>query len=157
MYIFTFKPILCYNYASIYWREAPIEVARRINMPVDLNKLLDDIMNGREEIVYYYLIGMWLITTSYNRNGYVIDMMVCKGKNWQEAVEEAREFKRSVLDIEEDEYIPLSIGKTVLEATKNTDYFKKLLWVEEVMPDDEKIKNSFNLVVEREKEDARNQ
>lgn len=122
-------------------------------MPVDLNKLLDDIMNGREEIVYYYLVGMWIVTTSYNRNGYVIDMMVCKGKTWQEAVEEAREFKRKVMDVEEDEYIPLTIGKTVLEATKNTDYFKKLLWVEEVMPDDEKIKNSFNLVVERENHD----
>lgn len=126
-------------------------------MPVDLNKLLDDIMNGREEIIYYYLIGMWIITNSYNKNGYVIDMMVCKGKNHNEAIEEAKEFKHKVMNIEAEEYIPLAIGKTVLEATKNTDYFSQLLWKEEVMPDDEKIKNSFNLVVEREKEDARNQ
>ena len=119
---------------------------------VDLDKLLDDLNKGKKEVVYYYLIGMWLITNDYNKNGYIIDMMVCKGDSYKEAIEEAREFKEKVMKIESAEYIPLTIGETVLEATKNASYFKDLLWVEEVMPDDEKIKNSFDFVVKKEKE-----
>ena len=119
---------------------------------VDLDKLLDDFNKGKKEVVYYYLIGMWLITSDYNKNGYIIDMMVCKGDSYKEAIEEAREFKEKVMKIESAEYIPLTIGETVLEATKNASYFKDLLWVEEVMPDDEKIKNSFDFVVKKEKE-----
>ena len=119
---------------------------------VDLNQLLDDFNNGKEEVIFYYLIGMWLITDSYNKNGYVIDMRVCKGKSYKEAIEEAKEFKEKVMKIESAEYIPLTIGETVLEATKNASYFKDLLWVEEVMPDDIKIKNSQDFVVRKEKE-----
>ena len=119
---------------------------------VDLNKLLDDFNKGKKEVVYYYLIGMWLITNDYNKNGYIIDMMVCKGDSYKEAIEEAREFENKIKNIEAEEYIPLTIGISTLEATKNASYFKDLLWVEEVMPDDEKIKNSFDFVVKKEKE-----
>ena len=119
---------------------------------VDLNQLLNDFNTGKEEVIFYYLIGMWIITDSYNKNGYIIDMMVCKGKSYKEAIEEAKEFKEKVMKIESAEYIPLTIGKTVLEATKNASYFKDLLWVEEVMPDDIKIKNSQDFVAKREKE-----
>ena len=121
-----------------------------------LDKLLDDFNNGREPIIKYYVIGMWLITNDYNKDGYIIDFMVCKGQNWLEAVEEARKFKNSIMNIKFEKYLPLTIGKTVLEATKNTDYFGQLLWKEEVMPDDERIQNSFDLVVEEDNKDDKN-
>lgn len=119
---------------------------------VDLNRLLDDFNNGREEVNYYYIIGMWLVTNSYNKNGYIIDIIVCKGENHLEAIDEAKEYQHKIRKIEDEKYVPLTIGKTVLEATKNSSYFNNLLWNEEVMPDDEKVKNAFDLVLKKEKE-----
>lgn len=117
---------------------------------IDLNKLLDDFNKGKKEIIYYYLIGMWLITNDYNKTGYTIDMMVCKGLSYQEALEEAITYENAIKKIDEQEYIPLTIGESVLEATKNSDYFSHLLWKEEVLPNDERIQKAFDEVINKE-------
>ena len=126
-------------------------------MKVDLNKLLEDFSNGKEEVYYYYLIGMWLITDDYNSKGYSIDLIVSKGRDMEEAIEEIKKYENKIKRISGEEYIPLTIGKTVFEATKNASYFRDLLWDKEILPNDEIIKNSFDLVCRKEKEwNARN-
>ena len=116
-----------------------------------LDKLFDNYNKGRKFDYYFYLIGMWLVTNDYNDKGYIMDIMVCKGQNYQEAIKEAEEFEKKTKKIIASEYISLNVGLTVLEATKNAPYFYNLLDKEEVMPDDERIKNQFDFVRRKEK------
>ena len=106
---------------------------------MDLDKLFEDVYNNVTHDPKYYVIGMWLITEDYNKDGYIIDIMVCKGFNWQEAVEEAKDYENKIKKITDEKYLPLSVGKTVLEATKNSNKFYDLLAKKELLPDDEEI------------------
>lgn len=118
---------------------------------IDLDKLLDDFNKGKKDIIYYYLVGMWLVTEDYTRKGYVIDMMVCKGLSYKDAIEEALMYEGEIKNLEAYEFVPLTIGESVLEATINASYFNNLLSVEEVYPDDKRIQKSFKEMVEKEK------
>lgn len=104
-----------------------------------LDKLLDEFNKGTEPIIKYYAIGMWLITNDYNNDGYIVDIIICKGKLWEEAVKEAKEYENKIKNITEEKYIPLSVGKSVLEATKDISRLYDLLVGKEVFPDNEEI------------------
>lgn len=118
---------------------------------MNLDKLFEDIYNNVKHVDKYYVIGMWLITNDYNKDGYIIDIMVCKGKNWQEAVNEAKTYENKIKNISEDTYLPLSVGLSVLEATKNSNKFYDLLARKEVLPNDEEI---LKLVEETKQKDV---
>ena len=119
---------------------------------MNLDKLLDDFNNDRQPLIKYYIIGEWIVTDSYNKKGFIIDILVCKGSNYLEAIQEAKEFNHATKKIEAEEYLPLSVGKTVFEATKNSKIPYGLLHRKEVFPDNEEIQKMVEETIKLDKE-----
>ena len=101
----------------------------------------------------YYLIGIWIVSKDYTPKGFLIDIIVSKGYGYEDAVENIRKYENSIRMIETEIYLPLTVGNTVFEATKNFKNFYDLIHTNEVMPDNEIIQEAYNkvLVMEGEK------
>lgn len=106
---------------------------------MNLDDLFNKIYDEAQIKTKYYVIGMWIITDDYNNKGYIIDIIVCKGKSEEEALNEAKEYENSIKDIKDESYMILDVGETVLEATKDVkDIFIKISR-EEMFPDNDYI------------------
>ena len=104
----------------------------------------------------YYVIGMWLVTESYNKNGYIIDVIICKGKNLQEALKEASDYENEIKNIEFEKYLPLSVGETVFEATKDIKDIYNMIHKDEMLPNNSYVEELVEKAKKKEAEiDAR--
>ena len=116
---------------------------------MNLDKMLANFaQNGEPK---YYVIGIWLVTKSYTPKGFLIDMIVSKGYGYEEAVDNIKKYEHSFRKkIETEMYLPLTVGKTVFEATKNSKEIYDLLTRGNAMPDNERIQELYKKVMEQE-------
>lgn len=98
----------------------------------------------------YYLIGVWLVTKDYTPKGFLIDIIVSKGYGYEDAIENIKEYERSFRKMDTEIYLPLTVGETVFEATKNSKEFYDLIHRKNAMPDNEFIQNAYKKVLEKE-------
>lgn len=124
---------------------------------MNLDDLFNKIYDEAQKKVKYYVIGMWIITDDYNNKGYIVDIMVCKGKAREEALKEAKDYENTIKKITDEWYLILDVGETVLEATKDVkDIFLKIS-KEEIFPDSEFVATLVKNAEKKEREiDARN-
>lgn len=124
---------------------------------MNLDDLFNKIYDEAQIKVKYYVVGMWIITEDYNNKGYIVDIMVCKGKAKEEALKEAKDYENAIKKITDEWYLILDVGETVLEATKDIkDIFLKIS-KEEIFPDNEFVATLVKNAEKKEREiDARN-
>ena len=112
----------------------------------NLNYLLKCISEGKEPLIKYYIIGMWIITNDYTDNGFLIDFIVCKGVNVEEAIEEAKKYENTIRKIKPKEqvYLPLTVAKSIQKATINANEIYDLLIRKKVLFDENRIQELYN-------------
>lgn len=117
---------------------------------------LEDYYNMKTIKDKYYAIGMWMVTDSYNSKGYIIDIMICKGKNHEDAIKEASEYENEIKNIEFEKYLPLTVGESVFEATKDIKDIYIMIHKNEMLPNNTYIDELVENVKKKEAEiDAR--
>lgn len=114
----------------------------------DLNIMLKGVALNPEP--KYYLIGIWIVSKDYTPKGYLIDIIVSKGYGYEDAIENIKEYEHSFRKIETEIYLPLTVGKNVFEATKESKVFYDLIHRKNAMPDDDFIQEAYEKVLEKE-------
>ncbi len=115
---------------------------------MDLAKLLNNFQKNPEP--KYYIIGVWLVSDSYTKDGFLVDMVVSKGYGCEDAIKNLKDYESSFRKIKKEYYLPLTVGDTVLKATMNSKEIYDLLHRKNAMPDNKRIQELYKEVLSKE-------